>query len=127
MSKTITASTSVPKKEKSVSPFREGLGRFLSKKSAVVGAALLLIVVVLTILAPVIAPYNFAKTDISNMYGAPSAQHIFGYLPREVQQHVAGKMAIPESAVSGVVSFYNYFTTKPKGKYVIDVCLGTAC
>ena len=55
------------------------------------------------------------------------AQHIFGYLPREVQQHVAAKMAIPESAVSGVVSFYNYFTTKPKGKYVINVCLGTAC
>lgn len=55
------------------------------------------------------------------------AQHIFGYLPREVQQHVATKLAIPESAVSGVVSFYNYFTTKPKGKYVINVCLGTAC
>ena len=55
------------------------------------------------------------------------AQHIFGYLPREVQQHVAEKMRIPESAVSGVVSFYNYFTTKPKGKYVINVCLGTAC
>ena len=55
------------------------------------------------------------------------AQAIFGYLPRIVQQHVASKMAIPESAVSGVVSFYNYFTTKPKGKYVIDVCLGTAC
>ena len=55
------------------------------------------------------------------------AQHLFGYLPREVQQHVAQKMAIPESAVSGVVSFYNYFTTKPKGKYVVNVCLGTAC
>lgn len=55
------------------------------------------------------------------------AQHIFGYLPREVQQHVAQKLSIPEAAVSGVVSFYNYFTTKPKGKYVINVCLGTAC
>ena len=55
------------------------------------------------------------------------AQHIFGYLPCEVQQHVAERLAIPESAVSGVVSFYNYFTTKPKGKYVINVCLGTAC
>jgi NADH:ubiquinone oxidoreductase subunit E len=55
------------------------------------------------------------------------AQHIFGYLPREVQKHVAQKLAIPEAAVSGVVSFYNYFTTKPKGKYVVDVCLGTAC
>ena len=55
------------------------------------------------------------------------AQHIFGYLPREVQQHVAARMAIPESAVSGVVSFYNYFTTKPKGKYVLKVCRGTSC
>ncbi len=55
------------------------------------------------------------------------AQHLFGYLPREVQQHVAAKMNLPESAVSGVVSFYNYFTTKPKGKYVFNVCMGTAC
>jgi NADH:ubiquinone oxidoreductase subunit E len=55
------------------------------------------------------------------------AQAIFGYLPREVQIHVANKLFLPEAAVSGVVSFYNYFTTEPKGKYVIDVCLGTAC
>ena len=55
------------------------------------------------------------------------AQAIFGYLPREVQQHVADQLRIPESAVSGVVSFYNFFSTRPKGKYVINVCLGTAC
>ena len=55
------------------------------------------------------------------------AQAIFGYLPREVQIHVAEKMYLPEAAVSGVVSFYNYFTTEPKGKYNIDICLGTAC
>ena len=55
------------------------------------------------------------------------AQAIFGYLPREVQQHVAEQLRIPESAVSGVVSFYNFFSTTPKGKYVINVCLGTAC
>ena len=55
------------------------------------------------------------------------AQAIFGYLPREVQQHVAEQLRIPESAVSGVVSFYNFFSTKPKGKYVINICLGTAC
>lgn len=55
------------------------------------------------------------------------AQSIFGYLPREVQIHVAEKMYLPEAAVSGVVSFYNYFTTEPKGKYNIDICLGTAC
>ena len=55
------------------------------------------------------------------------AQTIFGYLPREVQIHVAKKMALTEAQVSGVVSFYNYFTTEPKGKYCIDVCMGTAC
>ena len=55
------------------------------------------------------------------------AQDIFGYLPREVQQHVAKKLYLHEAQVSGVVSFYNYFTTEPKGKYCIDICLGTAC
>lgn len=55
------------------------------------------------------------------------AQAIFGYLPREVQQHVAKRLYLSEAQVSGVVSFYNYFTTKPKGKYCVDICLGTAC
>ena len=55
------------------------------------------------------------------------AQEIFGYLPREVQIHVAKKLYLTEAQVSGVVSFYNYFTTEPKGKYCIDVCMGTAC
>lgn len=55
------------------------------------------------------------------------AQDIFGYLPREVQIHVAKKLFLTEAQVSGVVSFYNYFTTEPKGKYCVDVCLGTAC
>jgi NADH-quinone oxidoreductase subunit E len=55
------------------------------------------------------------------------ARSIFGYLPREVQIHVAKKLNITEAHVSGVVSFYNYFSTEPKGKYCIDVCMGTAC
>ena len=55
------------------------------------------------------------------------AQSIFGYLPREVQQHVAKRLFVSEAHVSGVVSFYNYFSTTPKGKYRVDVCLGPAC
>ena len=55
------------------------------------------------------------------------AQAIFGYLPREVQIHVAKKLFLTEAQVSGVVSFYNYFSTEPKGKYCVDVCMGTAC
>ena len=40
---------------------------------------------------------------------------------------IAEKLYLQEADVAGVVSFYNYFTTKPKGKYCINVCLGTAC
>lgn len=55
------------------------------------------------------------------------AQHIFGYLPKEVQLHVARKMGIPAAKVNGVVTFYSYFTETPKGEHIINVCLGTAC
>ena len=41
------------------------------------------------------------------------AQDIFGYLPREVQQYVAKKLNLTVAQVSGVVSFYNYFSTEP--------------
>lgn len=55
------------------------------------------------------------------------AQGIFGYLPEEVQTYIAEGLNIPLSEVYGVVSFYSLFTTSPRGKYVINVCLGTAC
>jgi NADH-quinone oxidoreductase subunit E len=55
------------------------------------------------------------------------AQDLFGYLPEEVQLHVADKLGIHHAEVSGVISFYNYFSTTPKGKYRINVCMGTAC
>ncbi len=55
------------------------------------------------------------------------AQAIFGYLPPEVQLFVAEKMDIPHSKVNSVLTFYSFFSTKPKGKYTVSVCLGTAC
>jgi len=55
------------------------------------------------------------------------AQEIYGYLPLELQEFVAEKMDIPLSDVSGVVSFYSFFSTEPRGKHTIRVCLGTAC
>ncbi|MGH4052038.1 MAG: NAD(P)H-dependent oxidoreductase subunit E [Clostridium sp.] len=55
------------------------------------------------------------------------AQGLFGYLPQEVQAFVAEKLNIPVSKVYGVVTFYSYFTIKPRGKYVVNVCMGTAC
>lgn len=55
------------------------------------------------------------------------AQEIFGYIPEEVQEFIAEKIEIPVSKVYGVVSFYNFFSMEPKGKYPISVCTGTAC
>ena len=55
------------------------------------------------------------------------AQGIVGYLPIEVQEHIAKRLSMPVAKVCGVVSFYSYFSTTPKGKYVINVCMGTAC
>lgn len=55
------------------------------------------------------------------------AQNNFGYIPKEVQLLIGEKLNIPVSKVYGVISFYSYFTTEPKGKYVFNVCMGTAC
>ncbi len=55
------------------------------------------------------------------------AQAIFGYLPPEVQRFIAEKMDIPHSRVNSVLTFYSFFSTKPKGKYTVSICLGTAC
>ncbi len=55
------------------------------------------------------------------------AQHIFGYLPDEVILFISEKLDLPSSKIYGVISFYSYFTTKPRGETVINVCLGTAC
>lgn len=55
------------------------------------------------------------------------AQNLYGYLGREVQEYIADKLSIPLSKVYGVITFYSYFSTEPKGKYVISICTGTAC
>lgn len=55
------------------------------------------------------------------------AQNLFGYLPMEVQLYIARKLDVPGAKVFGVVSFYSYFTTEPRGKHTISVCMGTAC
>lgn len=55
------------------------------------------------------------------------AQEICGYLPAEIQRHIAAGLEISPSMVYGVVSFYSFFTMTPRGKHVIRVCLGTAC
>ncbi|MFA5523706.1 MAG: NAD(P)H-dependent oxidoreductase subunit E [Tissierellales bacterium] len=55
------------------------------------------------------------------------AQHLFGYLPIEVQTIVSEGLNVPLAEIYGVVTFYSQFTLIPKGQYNIGVCLGTAC
>ena len=54
-------------------------------------------------------------------------QKEYGYIPLEVQELVSDLTGVPVSEIYGVVTFYSFFSMTPKGKYVIGVCLGTAC
>ncbi len=55
------------------------------------------------------------------------AQELFGYLPEKVQQIIADGLGVSLAEVYGVATFYSRFTLTPKGKYNIQICLGTAC
>lgn len=54
-------------------------------------------------------------------------QSRIGFISEPMQAYVAREMGIPVSTVHGVVSFYSFFTTQPRGKHTIKFCLGTAC
>lgn len=56
-----------------------------------------------------------------------AVQEEIGFLPQGVQEHVAERLNIPAGTVEGVVSFYSFFTTVPRGRHTIKVCQGTAC
>lgn len=55
------------------------------------------------------------------------AQELFGYLREDVVDWVAHRLRLPISQVHGVIGFYSFFSRVPRGKHVIQLCLGTAC
>ena len=55
------------------------------------------------------------------------AQSLFGYLPERALKGISLGLDRPYSEVAGVVGFYSFFSTQPRGKHLIRVCLGTAC
>jgi NADH:ubiquinone oxidoreductase subunit E len=55
------------------------------------------------------------------------AQAMFGYLPESALKKISTALAKPYSEVAGVVGFYSFFTTVPRGKHLVRACLGTAC
>lgn len=54
-------------------------------------------------------------------------QNRIGFISEPMQQYVAQSLDLPVSSVHGVVSFYSFFTTTPRGKHTIKFCMGTAC
>lgn len=54
-------------------------------------------------------------------------QEHYGYIPLHAQKAISEYLGIPMAEIYGVITFYSRFTLKPKGKYHIAVCLGTAC
>jgi NADH:ubiquinone oxidoreductase subunit E len=55
------------------------------------------------------------------------AQGMFGYLPESALKRISLALGKPYSEVAGVVTFYSFFTTVPRGKHLVRACLGTAC
>ena len=77
------------------------------------------------LLENVIHDYEGKETNLIQILHI--AQAIFGYLPTEVQHFIADQMGLSVSKVNSVLTFYSFFSTQPKGKYSVSVCLGTGC
>ena len=86
---------------------------------------------------PLLDPDQKRNIDqvISENYKKPGAtmvvlselQNKIGFIPEALQAYIADELDVPVSAVHGVVTFYSFFTTVPRGKHTIKFCMGTAC
>lgn len=86
---------------------------------------------------PIIIPEQKAAIDgiIADNRNLPGAtmvilnelQNKIGFISEPMQAYVARELRVPVSAVHGVVTFYSFFTTQPRGKHTIKFCMGTAC
>jgi len=77
------------------------------------------------LIAEIVERYKNEETPLMMILEA--IQEEYGYIPLEVQELVGSLLNIPVAEIYGVVTFYSFFSLTPKGKYVIGVCLGTAC
>lgn len=77
------------------------------------------------VLSDIIDSYNGQKGALIPVL--QSIQNLLSSLPENALRYVSKKMKIPFSEVTGVVSFYSFFSTNPRGKFMVRVCLGTAC
>ena len=69
--------------------------------------------------------YQPIKDNLIQMLN--EVQEHYGYIPMHAQKALSEFLNVPMAEIYGVVTFYSRFTLKPRGKYNIAVCLGTAC
>lgn len=73
----------------------------------------------------IIRDYEFDRSSLIAIL--QDAQAEYGYLPKEVLKHVAARLDIPLIQVFGVATFFRAFRLKPRGRFLVRICLGTAC
>jgi len=70
---------------------------------------------------------KYAKDKSNLIQILNEVQEYYGYIPKSAQVEISEYLGLPMAEVYGVITFYSRFTLKPKGKYNVSVCLGTAC
>ena len=70
---------------------------------------------------------NYEKDKSNLIQILNQVQEKYGYISQDAQKEISEYLGISMAEVYGVITFYSRFTLKPKGKYNIAVCLGTAC
>jgi len=70
---------------------------------------------------------EYGKIEGSLITILQKAQEIYGYLPRKVLEHIADMMGLKPANIYGVATFYTQFRFAPVGKYLVMLCMGTAC
>ncbi|MBI4653379.1 MAG: NAD(P)H-dependent oxidoreductase subunit E [Nitrospirae bacterium] len=70
---------------------------------------------------------QYKKKPGSSIPVLQRSQEVVGYLPPVIQKRIAKGLNISPAEIHSIVSFYSFFTMKPRGDHTIRICLGTAC
>lgn len=73
----------------------------------------------------ILSGYEKDKSNLIQILN--EVQETYGYVPKEAQLAISEYLGLTMAEIYGVITFYSRFTLKPKGKYNVSVCLGTAC
>ncbi len=76
-------------------------------------------------LEEILKKYKNEKSNLIQILN--EVQEIYGYISEESQKSISEYLNIPIAEIYGVITFYSRFSLKPKGKYNVAICLGTAC